>query len=130
MLPYEILEIISLKSDNYYLAALLKSEHVKNKIVQSKNFLFRDWYTHDLSLIKWLHKYNVKCTTKAMDYASRFGHLEIVKFLHENRQEGYTENAMDFASENGHLEIVKFLHENRQEGCTKNAINYASVNGH
>ena len=35
-------------------------------------------------------------------------HLEIVKFLHENRTEG-CENAMDFAATSGHLEIVKFL---------------------
>ena len=54
----------------------------------------------------------------AMDYASQNGHLNVVKFLHENRNEGCTTCAMDYASENGHLDVVKFLHENRTEGCT------------
>ena len=29
---------------------------------------------------------------------------------------------MDYASRNGHLDVVKFLHENRTEGCTKWAM--------
>ena len=53
-----------------------------------------------------------------MDWAAKYGHLEIVKWLHVNRTEGCTKNAMDLAAENGHLEVVKWLHENRTEGCT------------
>jgi len=48
-----------------------------------------------------------------MDYASRNGHLEVVKWLHFNRSERCTIYAMDWASENGHLGVVKWLHENR-----------------
>ncbi len=46
-----------------------------------------------------------------MDMASQNGHLDIVKFLHENRSEGCTTWAMDYASRFGYLEVVKFLHE-------------------
>ena len=28
---------------------------------------------------------------------------------------------MDYAARNGYLKIIKWLHENRNEGCTKNA---------
>jgi hypothetical protein len=61
-----------------------------------------------------------------MDYAASNGHLEVAKFLHENRTEGCTKHAMDKAAMYGHLEVVKFLHENRTEGCTNDAINCAS----
>src|SRR3989337_934342 len=46
------------------------------------------------------------------------GHIELVKWLHENRMEGCTIWAMEWAAQNGHLDIVKWLHENRREGCT------------
>jgi ankyrin repeat protein len=48
--------------------------------------------------------------TDAMDYASRYGHLEIVKYLHSIGKDSST-HAMDLASRYGHLEIVKYLHE-------------------
>jgi hypothetical protein len=51
-----------------------------------------------------------------MSSASRNGHLDVVKWLHENRTEGCTTYAMDWASRNGHLNVVKWLHENRTEG--------------
>ncbi|KAG3144679.1 hypothetical protein PI126_g14057 [Phytophthora idaei] len=36
---------------------------------------------------------------------------------------------MDEAAANGHLRVVQWLHENRDEGCTTVATNAAS-NGH
>jgi hypothetical protein len=49
------------------------------------------------------------CTSNAMDRACGSGHLEIVKWLHDNRNEGFTEHAMICASANGHTEIVEYL---------------------
>lgn len=43
--------------------------------------------------------------TAAMDEAAKNGHIDVVKFLHSNRQEGCTGGAMDMASRNGHLEV-------------------------
>ena len=65
-----------------------------------------------------------------MNWATRNGHLEIVKFLHENRKERCTVDAMNGAAENGHLETVKVLHENRKEGCTADAMDWAAQDGH
>jgi ankyrin repeat protein len=48
-----------------------------------------------------------------MDWAARAGHLEVVKFLSENRNEGCTTDAINWAARAGHLEVVKFLSENR-----------------
>ncbi len=43
--------------------------------------------------------------------ACKGGHLEVVKWLHENRPECCTVRAMDWAAEHGHLEVVKWLQE-------------------
>ncbi|KAG2971425.1 hypothetical protein PC118_g16289 [Phytophthora cactorum] len=84
-----------------------------------------------LDIIKYLHESREEgCTTRAMDRAATKGHLDVVKFLHENRQEGCTTHAMDYAALWGHLDIVRFLHENRQEGCTARAFNEAALRGH
>lgn len=46
-----------------------------------------------------------------MDWASQYGYLNIIKWLHENRTEGCTKNAMNYAAMNGHFDIVKWLQE-------------------
>ncbi|KAJ3316236.1 hypothetical protein HDU76_001957 [Blyttiomyces sp. JEL0837] len=69
---------------------------------------------------------NEGCSTEAMDVAARNGHLEAVQYLHENRNEGCTTNAMDGAAGRGLYDMVKWLHENRNEGCTTKAIDDAA----
>jgi hypothetical protein len=59
-----------------------------------------------------------------------YGHLHVVKWLHENRKEGCTEWTMNYAARNGHLDVVKWLHEHRTEGCTLYAVMFASYNDH
>ena len=84
-----------------------------------------------LNIIKWLHENrNDGCTTNAMDYAATNGHIEIVKWLHENRTEGCTTDAMDGAIVNGYLEVVQWLYENRTEGYTERAIDFITRRGH
>ena len=46
------------------------------------------------------------------DWAAENGHLEIVKYLHENRTEGCTIWSMSYLVNKGHLEIVKYLKDN------------------
>jgi len=47
---------------------------------------------------------------KCCQYASKYGHLEVLKYLHENGCP-WNENCCEFASERGHLECLKYLHE-------------------
>lgn len=108
-----------------------------------------------LDIVKWLSKQEVKlgmalvrprpplcayddeaappsafgCTTDAMDLAAKNGHLEVVKWLHENRTEGCSIDALERAAENGHLEIVKWLCENRREGSLDKAVGFAADEG-
>jgi Ankyrin repeats (many copies) len=59
------------------------------------------------------------------------GHLEVVKWLHENRDEGCTGNAMWWAAKGGHLHVLQWLAENRREGMrpNSNSIDWAASNG-
>lgn len=47
-----------------------------------------------------------------MYWAAKNGHLEIVQWLHFNRNEGCTKYSMDWAANSGHVEIVKWLNRN------------------
>ncbi|KAL3663272.1 hypothetical protein V7S43_011681 [Phytophthora oleae] len=64
-----------------------------------------------------------------MDNAARGGHFEMLKWLHENRTEGYTHAAMDDAAAYGHLDIVKWLHRHRAQ-CTTLAMDDAADGNH
>jgi hypothetical protein len=59
------------------------------------------------------------------------GHLEVVKWLHQNREEGCTGNAMWWAAKGGHLHVLQWLAENRREGMrpNSNSIDWAASNG-
>ncbi|EFA75844.1 hypothetical protein PPL_10899 [Heterostelium album PN500] len=54
-------------------------------------------------------------TSITMDAVAGHGDLEFLKQLH-NKHMNCTAKAMHMA-ENGHIEVVRFLHENRTEGC-------------
>lgn len=84
-----------------------------------------------LELVRWFHENtNERCTRAAMCRAAGNGHLSVVKWLHEHRREGCTTDAMDTAAMRGHLEVVKWLHANRDEGCTTEAMDGAVRGNH
>jgi ankyrin repeat protein len=45
-----------------------------------------------------------------MDWAARYGHLETLKWLHQNGKT-CTTDAMDYAAMNGNLETLIWLHK-------------------
>ena len=55
--------------------------------------------------------------------------LHIVRWLHENRNEGCTENALDDAAEEGHLDVVRWLGAHRTETTSVKKIKKIAVNG-
>lgn len=55
-----------------------------------------------------------------MDHAAQNGHLNIVQFLHTNRQEGCTNHAMESAAARGHFKTFKWLYANRSERFSPN----------
>lgn len=49
------------------------------------------------------------------DLLARNGQLDLLK---SGQAKEFSPAAMDLAAANGHLDVVKWLHENRTEGCT------------
>ena len=88
----------------------------------------------DLKTIKRLHKNHPEgCTIFVMNGAAANGHLDVVKFLIDEKIVTWcTVVAMDRAAGNGHLDVVKFLHTTLGErsNCSTNAMDWASQNGH
>ncbi|EGG24988.1 hypothetical protein DFA_03234 [Cavenderia fasciculata] len=56
-------------------------------------------------------------STKAMDWASEYGHLDIVKQLNP------------FLLKGGYLDVVKFLYKHRSECVSTSAVHWAVANG-
>ena len=112
------------------IAELIWSLVLPDSIKNGKRSLEKIIRSGCLKYVVYYHQYNLGRWKRVMDNAAYYGHLDIVKFLHENRSEGCTVWAMNGAAENGHLEMVKFLHEKRTEGCTTYAMIWAAHNGH
>ncbi|KDO26523.1 hypothetical protein SPRG_07925 [Saprolegnia parasitica CBS 223.65] len=101
----------------------------------------------DHGMLQLLHDRGAPCTKHAMDYAATNGHLGVVRFLHEQRDEGcstfamtgaimhghlagYNPRAFDLAAARDDMATVRFLHRHRREGCTRDALTSASRAGH
>ncbi|RLN95145.1 hypothetical protein BBJ28_00022003 [Nothophytophthora sp. Chile5] len=85
-----------------------------------------------LDVVKWLHE---ELGTNSVDdgyvNAAMGGHLEVLKYLHEKHlRNGSKQSPMDVAAKSGFLDVVQWLHENRSEECTSAAMHHAAVNGH
>jgi len=141
-LPYEIINHISTfftNSDHGNFIIATRNIHTACRDETKKKYATKKGVVHfckhgDLEMVQYCHRIHLEFTKDAMDLAAENGHLEIVKWLHENRTEGCTTNAMNSAARNGHLEMVQWLHamhtENRNEGCTVDTMNLAAMNGH
>lgn len=115
------------KYNSILLLKLLKKHKKQGYSPNDMDWASRRGY---LEVVKWLHKNNKECTHWAIDGAASGGHLEMVKWLHENRREGCTHEAMDWAAKKGHLRMLKWLEINTKEGFTFNALTSSTLKGH
>ena len=81
-----------------------------------------------LECLKYLHENGCPWDERTFSTATLNGHLECLKYLHENGCP-WDESACNLAAENGHLECLKYLHES---GCSwdKWTFSTATLNGH
>lgn len=124
--------------DMYFFMVLNSSdcwtEFFKHMFPKNKSSTFKNYKNGDIasalgyiSLIR--NKQDLSFSKTAIDNACLFGHFDVVKWLHKNRQEGCTRAAMDLACIDGHFKILKWLHKHRKEGITAHAMNFASAGG-
>ncbi|CAI5738657.1 unnamed protein product [Peronospora destructor] len=62
------------------------------------------------------HKFSLRDAEHAMVLAAQVDVLKL-QFLHGGDIDHFTTSAFDNAAENGHLEVVKWLHQNRSEAA-------------
>ena len=68
-------------------------------------------------------------TMRSINCAAMNGHIEVIKLLH-NVPECASEAAIDEAAYMGYFDIIKWLHQNRNEGCSRKAMDNAAITGH
>jgi hypothetical protein len=102
MFPLEIIDLIILHTD-FETSITLNNEYTSKKL------------------------YNPDKNT--WNLAADNGNLEVVKFLHRNRKEGYTFMEMNLAARNGHLDMVKWFYINRKEKSIYWAMDLAAGKG-
>ena len=62
--------------------------------------------------------------------AARYGHLECLKYLHEEAKAPWDSVTASWAAQNGHLHILEYLVERKFDKYNERACEYAAMNGH
>ncbi|CAL6320654.1 unnamed protein product [Bathycoccus prasinos] len=101
-------------------------------------------YTNKLELLKWARE-EKKCNLEMVKYcvanecpineiacafAADKGHLEILKYLHEEAKAPWGASTAIWAAENGHLHILEYLVERKYDKYDGVACTWAAEKGH
>jgi hypothetical protein len=123
---------LAAKNKNYEMLEWLNKIDTKNNYVMmcSTSAMDDAAIDGDLKLVEWLYNNrNEGCTESAINYASKYGHFEIVKFL-VDRNFNYSINALEFACEEGHLNILNYLYYRKLDKLNKKCIFNCIKNTH
>ncbi|KAJ8575735.1 hypothetical protein ON010_g3480 [Phytophthora cinnamomi] len=84
-----------------------------------------------LEIVKFLYEQRPEgyFLWQTIDLAARNGFLDIVKWPHENASQEFTTSAMDGGARNNHFAMVQWLHKHLPIGCTNIAMDSAAQNG-
>ncbi|GAM20441.1 hypothetical protein SAMD00019534_036160 [Acytostelium subglobosum LB1] len=90
------------------------------------------WCCKSLELIKYLHTNGLPIMKETVNAAAKANELEVFRYLEIECKLGkhIKAAAMDIAAGAGSLKIVRYLHENRNEGCSEYALSDAATQGH
>jgi hypothetical protein len=84
----------------------------------------------NLEMVKYCVANECPVDTWACAYAARNGHLEMLKYLHEEVKAPWDSSTADWAAENGHLHILEYLVERKYDKYDEWACENAARNGH
>ncbi|TMW66058.1 hypothetical protein Poli38472_003823 [Pythium oligandrum] len=67
----------------------------------------------NMEVVQWLYKQEVPLafTLDAFRYAAQNGHLNVIKYLHQNNIGGIPDDLLDIATVYGHNEVVAYIRE-------------------
>ncbi|KAL7748676.1 hypothetical protein RI367_005829 [Sorochytrium milnesiophthora] len=117
----ERLLLSDIKSRNLAIAQLLH-RHCQD-VEFTAEMLTEACRTGNLRMVQWVYQHLTATVrpADAIDTAAGRNFEHIVVWLHHNTNLPCTTNAMNSAARIGGLELVRFLHEHRTEGCTEQA---------
>ena len=81
-------------------------------------------------LLKYICNFILGKKINELTKASHFVKTNNLYVLQYSNNLKYPYNIMDCAAGSGHLEIMKWLHENMSDNCTERAMDNAATNGH
>ena len=82
-----------------------------------------------LECLKYLHEEAKRLGIRGLPYwAARNGHLHILEYLVERKYDKYDEDACKYAAMFGHLDCLKYLHETAKAPWNSLAVRYAHEN--
>jgi len=84
----------------------------------------------NLEMVKYCATNGCPINMSACARAARNGHLECLKYLHEEAKALWDSRTAEQAAENGHLHILKYLVEREYKYFYPDACRYAARNGH
>jgi hypothetical protein len=151
--------MILLQLNNINIAIKLHRDWIGKKMIIERygpKYYHRISKIGNLKWIKCLCRCNIYDIHRGINLASRYGHLNNIKYLYWNgathpavinlaAAEGYldiviwlhkkyrwrcTTSDMDRAALRGRFDVVKYLHFYGKVGCTKEAMDKAARNGH
>jgi hypothetical protein len=84
----------------------------------------------NLDMVKYCVANKCPMDDYACAYAAKYGHLECLKYLHEEVKAPWDKSTAAWAAEKGHLHILEYLVERKYNNFNKYVCLYAAGNGH
>jgi len=109
---------------------LLKWIREEKKCEWSAGTIYRAAEQGNLEMVKYCVANECPIDAIACEYAAKNGHLEILKYLHEEAKAPWGSDTAAGAALNGHLHILEYLVERKYDQYDEIACFWAAMDGH
>ena len=109
---------------------LLKWAREEKECEWEQDTIYAAAFHGNLEMVKYCVANGCPIHVSACEFAARNGHLEILKYLHEEVKAPWDSDTASSAAENGHLHILEYLDERKFDKYDAWACMMAAENGH
>ena len=108
---------------------LLKWAREEKKCEWEQDTIYAAAYQGNLEMVKYCVANECPINEEACVYAAKNGHLECLKYLHEEAKAPWDWRSAAWAAANGHLHILEYLVERKYDKYDAYACEFAAENG-
>ena len=109
---------------------LLKWAREEKQCEWDKYTIIAAAYQGNLEMVQYCVANQCPMDGRACAYAAESGHLEVLKYLHEEVKAPWGWRTAFFAAKNGHLHILEYLFERKYDKYSEAACVWAAQSGH